>query len=279
SAKKGDEAAAANLAAAEQDLIMRVATAYFNVLRSQTNLATFQAEEEAARRVLEQTQQRFDVGLVAITDVYDSQATSDLASVNRLVEENNLNQALEALEAITGQTHMEVEPLSENFPITPSDTPMDDWMTVAMQNNLAIRVAELDLDAREEDAKAAKARMYPTVNLNMSYNWSESGNPISFTPNLAQENSAVTLNLTVPVFAGGLNSARLRQAYYTRDASEEALLKSRRDSTLSVRNAFRSVETDVRAVQARAQAIISAQSALEATQVGAEVGTRNVVDV
>lgn len=278
-AKKGDEAAALSLAAAEQDLIMRVATAYFNVLRAQTNLATFTAEEEAARRVLEQTQQRFDVGLVAITDVYDSQANYDLASVNRLVEENNLNQALEALEAITGRTHMQVENLAEAFPITASDTPMEDWMTVAMQNNPEIRIAELELEARQEDAKAAKARMYPTVDLNMAYNWNESGNPISFTPNLAQENSSVTLNLTVPVFAGGLNSARLRQAYYTRDASEEALLKSRRDSTLSVRNAFRSVETDVRAVQARAQAIISAQSALEATQVGAEVGTRNVVDV
>jgi len=228
---------------------------------------------------LEQTQQRFDVGLVAITDVYDSQANYDLASVNRLVEENNLNQALEALEAITGRTHMQVENLAEAFPITASDTPMEDWMTVAMQNNPEIRIAELELEARQEDAKAAKARMYPTVDLNMAYNWNESGNPISFTPNLAQENSSVTLNLTVPVFAGGLNSARLRQAYYTRDASEEALLKSRRDSTLSVRNAFRSVETDVRAVQARAQAIISAQSALEATQVGAEVGTRNVVDV
>jgi outer membrane protein len=121
--------------------------------------------------------------------------------------------------------------------------------------------------------------MYPTVELNVGYNWNQSGNPLSFTPNLASESSQVTLNLTVPIFAGGLNNARLRQAYYTRDASEEALLKSQRDSTQSVRNAFRSVATDVRAVAARNQAIVSAQSALEATQVGAEVGTRNVVDV
>jgi len=279
SAKRGDQAAAVNLARSEQQLILRVATAYFDVLRSQEALATFTAEEEASQRVLDQTRQRFEVGLVAITDVYDSQANADLASVNRLVEENNLSQKLEALEAITGRSHMALETLSAEFPITNSDTPIEDWMTVAMDNNLAIQVAELDYSARGEDAKAAKARLLPTLDLNANYNWSQSGNPISFLPNLASESSALTLNLTVPLFAGGLNNARLRQAYYTRDASEEALLKARRDSTQSVRNAYRSVETDVRAVAARAQAIISAQSALEATQVGAEVGTRNVVDV
>lgn len=279
SARKQDEAAAINLASAEQELIMRVATAYFDVLRSQTNLATFIAEEEAATSVLEQTQQRFDVGLVAITDVYDSQANADLASVNRLVEENTLSQSLEALEAITGQPHMDLEGLSTDFPITAPDTPMEDWLAVANQNSPAVRAAELDLAAREEDAKSAKARLYPTVDLNMSYNWSQSGNPISITPNLALENSAVTLNLTVPIFTGGLNASRLRQAYYVRDASEEALLKSQRDNTQSVRNAYRSVETDMRAVEARGKAITSAQSALDATQVGAEVGTRNVVDV
>jgi outer membrane protein len=279
-ARKTDEASALTLASSEQQLIMRVANAYFAVLRSQTNLATFVAEEEAARRVLEQTQQRFDVGLVAITDVYDSQAAFDLAGVNRLVEENNLSQSLEALEAITGQTHLDVDALADDFPIANSDTPMDDWMTAAMDNNLAIRAAQLDLDAKQESTKAAKARFYPTADINATYGWSQSGSPFSFTTaGLATENSRIGVNLTVPIFAGGLNSARLRQAYYTRDASEEALLKSRRDSTQSVRNAFRSVETDVRAVAARAQAIRSAQSALDATQVGAEVGTRNVVDV
>ena len=279
SAQQGDEAAAVNLANAEHQLIMRVATAYFDVLRSQANLTSFIAEEEASQQVLEQTRQRFEVGLVPITDVYDSQANADLATVNRLVEENNLNQRLEALEAITGRSHMDLAPLDEAFPIEPSDTPIEDWISVAMDSNLQIKAAEYDLAAKQEDARSAKARMYPTVDMSLSYNWNESGNPLSFTPNLASENTQITLNLSVPIFAGGLNNARLRQAYYTRDASEEALLKSQRDSTQSVRNSFRSVATDVRAVAARRQAIVSAQSALEATQVGAEVGTRNVVDV
>jgi outer membrane protein len=279
SARKGDEVAVLNLARAEQQLIIRVATAYFDVLRSKANLASFEAEEAAALQVLEQTQQRFDVGLIPITDVYDSQASADLANVNRLVEENNFRQRLEVLESITGRPFEDVAMLLETFPIAAHETPMEEWVEIALQTNPTVRSAELDFDAKKDDAKSARARMLPTLDLAVNYNWNQSGNPLSFTPNLASESSQVTLNVTVPLYTGGLNNSRLRQAYYTRDASEEALLKAKRDNTLSTRNAWRSVETDVRAVQARARAIVSAESALEATQVGAEVGTRNVVDV
>lgn len=279
SALKGDEVAALTLAQAEQQLILKVASAYFDVLRSQANLASFQAEEDASLQVLEQTRQRFEVGLIPITDVYDSQANADLAAVNRLVEENTLSQRREALEAIIGQGFGELDSLGEAFPIEPSENALEEWERLAQENNPAVRSAILDFEARKDDALAARSAMLPTVDLSMNYNWNQSGNPISFTPNLASENTAITLNVTIPLYSGGLNSSRLRQAYYTRDASEEALLKARRDNTLATRNAFRNVTTDVLAVAARAQAILSAQSALEATQVGAEVGTRNVVDV
>lgn len=280
SAKQSDQVAAANLAQAEQQLILKVATAYFNVLRSQDNLASFQAEEDAASQVLEQTRERFEVGLIPITDVYDSQANYDLARVNRLVEENNLNQALEALEAITGMSHGELESLSEEFPIESiNPDSMGEWVNLALTNNLAIKAAESDFAAKKEDAKSARAAMFPTLDISAGYGWNQSANSFSFFPGIASERTNITLNFTYPLFAGGLNSARKRQAYYTRDASEEALLKTQRDSIQSTRNNYRSVETDVLAVQARAQAIISAESALEATEVGAEVGTRNVVDV
>jgi len=280
SAKETDRQAAANLAQQEQQLILKVATAYFNVLRSQDNLASFQAEEDAAARVLEQTRERFEVGLIPITDVYDSQANHDLARVNRLVEENNLNQALEALEAITGRPHSDLETLSDEFPIESLDpASLQEWVGLALDNNLAIKAAEYDFEAKKEDAKSARAAMFPTLDISAGYGWNQSANPFSFFPAVASERTNITLNFTYPLFAGGLNAARKRQAYYTRDASEEALLKTERDSTQSTRNNYRSVETDVLAVQARAQAIISAESALEATEVGAEVGTRNVVDV
>jgi len=280
SAKNTDRQAAANLAQAEQQLILKVATAYFNVLRSQDNLASFRAEEDAASRVLEQTRERFEVGLIPITDVYDSQANYDLARVNRLVEENNLNQTLEALEAITGRPHSNLESLNSDFPIESiNPDSLEAWVNLAMDNNLAIKSAEFDYAAKQEDAKSARASMFPTLEINAGYGWNQSANPFSFFPAIASERTNISLNFSYPLYAGGLNGARKRQAYYTRDASEEALLKTQRDSTQSTRNSYRSVETDVLAVQARAQAIISAESALEATEVGAEVGTRNVVDV
>src|SRR5690606_24271988 len=172
---------------------------------------------DASLRVLEQTQQRFDVGLIPITDVYDSQANADLATVNVLVEENNLDQAFEALEAITGVSYNNIAELDTEFPITTSDTSLDEWTMVTLDNNLALQAAEIGLEAREEEARAARAAMFPTVQLNMSYNWNESGNPFSFTPNLPSESTAITLNFAYPIFAGGLNNARRRQAYYTRD--------------------------------------------------------------
>src|SRR5690606_8426409 len=119
-----------------------------------------------------------------------------------------------------------------------------------------------------------------TVDISANYNWNRSNNPFSFfNVGVANESSSVALNLTVPLFAGGGNRARMREAYYLRDAEEEVLLRTQREAVLRARNTYRSLLTNVRAVQARQQAIISAQSDLEATEVGAEVGTRNVVDV
>jgi outer membrane protein len=280
-AQHADEAAETRLVQSEQQLIMKVANAYFAVLRSQEALATFRAEQDAATQQLEQTQQRFDVGLIPITDVYDSQAAADQAAVNTLLEENNLSESLEALEAITGQPHDDVAELREDFPIVPVDPiDMDAWVNLAEEGNLDVRLAELDLATKEEQAKAARSALYPTVDLSASYQWNDPAQSFGDAAGgVAFKQSSVQLNLTVPIFAGGLNASRKRQAYYTRDASEEALLLSQRTNTQTTRNAYRNVETDVRSVATRQQFIISAQSALDATQVGVEVGTRNVVEL
>jgi outer membrane protein len=282
SVKQSDMLAATNLALSEQQLILRVAVAYFDVLRSIDNLSAFRAEEAANERVLEQTTQRFEVGLIPITDVYDSQAAYDLARVNTLVEENNLSQRYEALEAITGSAHQDLDSLSEDFPIVSANpASMAEWVRLAQENNLSIRSAEYDFESKKQLAYSVRSKQLPTLSLSANYTDNSEVVPttaISFI-NAASESSNIALSFSVPLFAGGSNRAQKRQAYYSRDASEEALEKAQRDSTQSTRNNYRSVETDVLAVAARAQAIISAQSALEATEVGAEVGTRNVVDV
>ncbi len=283
--RKADEAAATNLARSEQELIQRVATAYFDVLRSEDNLETFEAELETSARILEQQEERFAVGLVPITDVYDAQAAYDLARVNLLVEENALNQRYEALEAITGRNHDDVSNLSEAFPIEPlAPTSLEEWVMIANQNNLDVKAARLNMESREYEADAAKAAMLPTLDLSAGYTWVETGGINFF--NLAggggdavNENSNITLNLSFPLFAGGLNRARERQAFYNLDASEEALLNTQRTSTQAARNSYRNVENDVLTISARAQAVVSARAQLDATEAGLEAGTRNIVDV
>jgi outer membrane protein len=283
--RKSDEAAATNLARSEQELIQRVATAYFDVLRSEDNLETFEAELEASARILEQQEERFAVGLVPITDVYDSQAAYDLARVNLLVEENTLNQRYEALEAITGRNHDDVSNLSEDFPIEPLvPSSIEEWVMTANQNNLDVRAARLNMESKEYDADAARAAMFPTLDLTAGYNWTETGGINFFNlggggGDAVNENANVTLNFSIPIFAGGLNKAQERQAFYNLDASEEALLNTQRTSTQAARNSYRSVENDVLTIAARAQAVLSARSQLDATEAGLEAGTRNIVDV
>lgn len=285
SIKKQDEAAATNLARSEQELIQRVAGAYFDVLRSLENVEVFEAELEASARILEQQEERFAVGLVPITDVYDSQAAFDLAQVNLLVEQNTLNQRYEALEAITGRNHDNVSTLSEDFPIEPLvPSTMEEWVMTANQNNLDVRAARLTVESREYDADAARAAMFPTLDISAGYNWIETGGINFFNltgggGDAVNENANVTLNFSFPIFAGGLNKSRERQAYFNLDASEEALLNTQRTSTQSARNSYRNVENDVLTIAARAQAVLSAQSQLEATEAGLEAGTRNIVDV
>ena len=218
SIRKSDEAAATTLAQSEQELIQRVAAAYFDVLRSQDNLETYEAELEASARILEQTQERFEVGLVPITDVYDSQASYDLAQVNLLVEQNTLDQRYEALEAITGHNHDSIANLSDEFPIVPlAPTSIEEWVMTANQNNLDVRAARLTMESREYDAEAARAAMFPTLDLSAGYNWNESGG-ISFfnlggaPGDVVNKNSNITLNLSIPIFTGGLNRAQERQA-------------------------------------------------------------------
>lgn len=282
---KSDAAAATNLARSEQELIQRVTGAYFDVLRSEDNLETFEAELEASARILEQQEERFAVGLAPITDVYDSQAAYDLARVNLLVEGNTLNQRYEALEAITGHNHDDVSSLSEKFPVEPLVvSSIEEWVMTANQNNLDVRLARLTMESREYEADAAKAAILPTLSFTANYNWNESGG-FNFNTlagvigDSVNENSSITLNFNIPIFAGGLNKARERQAFYNLDASEESLLNTQRTSTQSVRNNYRSVENNVLTIAARAQAVRSAQSQLDATEAGLEAGTRNIVDV
>ena len=282
SAEATDRAAAVNLAAQEQDLIMRVASAYFDVLRAQDLLETNIQEEEAAQRSLEQTQQREAIGLVAITDVYDSQAAYDLARNTTILQQDFLRSRYEALEAITGQGHPDIDELLDNFPIVEVEGNLNQWETQADNNSLAIAAAEFNLDASRQTLRARKSDGLPTLDLQGFYGHIVTAPIVSQGVQIgggASDRTQLALNLNIPLYTGGTLSSRKRAAEYNVVAAQESLELTKRELTQNIRNAYRSVNTDVLVVAQRQQSITSAQSALDATELGAEVGTRNIVEV
>ena len=282
SAEATDRAAAVNLAAQEQDLIMRVASAYFDVLRAQDLLETNIQEEEAAQRSLEQTQQREAVGLVAITDVYDSQAAYDLARNTTILQQDFLRSRYEALEAITGQGHPDIDELLDNFPIVEVEGNLNQWETQADNNSLAIAAAEFNLDASRQTLRARKSDGLPTLDLQGFYGHIVTAPIVSQGVQIgggASDRTQLALNLNIPLYTGGTLSSRKRAAEYNVVAAQESLELTKRELTQNIRNAYRRVNTDVLVVAQRQQSITSAQSAMDATELGAEVGTRNIVEV
>lgn len=282
SAKARDKAAAVNLAAQEQDLIMRVASAYFDVLRAIDTLETNVQEEEAALRSLEQTRQREEVGLVAITDVYDSEAAYDLAQNTTILQQDILQSRYEALEAITGQAHPSIEVLREDFPIVQVDGSLDDWEREAENSSLAIAAAEYNLEASRKNLKARKSDHLPTIDFGGGYNHNVSAPIINQGIQVgggAFDRTSLALTLTIPIYSGGAISSRRRAAEYNVISTQESLNFTERQLTQNIRNAYRRVNTDVLVIAQRQQSITSAQSALDATELGAEVGTRNIVEV
>ncbi|MEX2469431.1 MAG: TolC family outer membrane protein [Pseudohongiellaceae bacterium] len=282
SARANDRAASVNLAAQEQDLIMRVASAYFDVLRAQDLMETNIQEEEAALRSLEQTQQREEVGLVAITDVYDAQAAYDLARNTTILQGNSLRAAFEALEAITGQAHPDIEELEDNFPIVEVDGSLSEWEEQAEDNSLAIAAAEYNLEASRENLRARKADYMPTVDFQGQWGHQVTAPIVNQGIEIgggASDRTSLSLSLNIPLYAGGARSSRRRAAEYNVHAARESLELTERQLIQSIRNAYRRVNTDVLVIAQRQQSITSAQSALDATELGAEVGTRNIVEV
>ena len=282
SAKARDKAAAVNLAAQEQDLIMRVATAYFDVLRAIDTLETNVQEEEAALRSLEQTRQREEVGLVAITDVFDSQAAYDLAQNTTILQQDILQSRYEALAAITGQPHPSIEVLREDFPILEVDGSLNDWENEAEKSSLAIAAAEYNLEASRKNLKARKSDHLPTIDFSGGWNHNVTAPIVSQGIQIgggAFDRTSLALSLSIPIYSGGAVSSRKRAAEYNVISAQESLNLTERQLTQNIRNAYRRVNTDVLVIAQRQQSITSAQSALDATELGAEVGTRNIVEV
>ena len=278
--------AEATLAAAQQNLIVRVSEAYFGVLRAQDNLRAAKAQERALARQLEQTRQRFNVGLIAITDVYEAEARHDLAGVTRIVEENNVAVALERLSVLTGQQHGQLQLLSDEFtPEMPMPTDRSAWVDFALENNFELAAVRFAEEAARQNAKSRQMGHAPRVSAQVSYAESDTTgtvtppNAFNLPPNSEGEDESFQIRLDMPLYAGGAISANRRRAAEQFNAARENRINLTRNTITASRSLHMTVTSDVARVKARKQAIKSTQSALDATVAGYEVGTRNIVDV
>lgn len=268
--------AAVDYTTAEQDLIIRVSQAYFGVLSAQDSLTFTEANVKAIARQLDQAKQRFEVGLIAITDVNEAQARYDQARADAIIAQNEVDNAVESLLEITNEA---TGPLAGLRPALSLDRPdpasLDEWTEMALQNNPGIVSAKYDMDIARKQIALRDAGDSPTLDLVGSYGLSRTGST-----NGSDANSAtIGLQLNVPLYTGGGVSAGTRQARFQYEAAQEVLEQRRRAVQTQVRNAYRGVLASISRVKALEAAEVSAKSALEATEAGFEVGTRTLVDV
>jgi len=269
--------AEAQYAAAQIDLMVRSTSAYFLVLAAEDDLRVAKSETEATGRQLEQAQQRFDVGLIAITDVHEAKAAYDGARASEIASENNLDNAWEALFEIIGpgaKTQLAI--LGDGLELLPpSPNDLKDWSDTAQQQNFQILANQSSLETVRKDIEVARSGHYPTLDLVGGYNVNRGTSEIPTEANTAN----VGLELSVPLYTGGLVTARTEQAWANFHAAQQQLDQTRRAVNRQVRDAFRGVLSSISRVNALKAATVSAKSALESTQAGYEVGTRTIVDV
>lgn len=271
-----------------QDFLLRVSDAYFLVLTNIDNLTFAEAEEEALQRQFEQAEQRFEVGLTAVTDVHEARASYDNARARAIVARNSLDDAREGLRELTGTSFEEYDRLQKELPLVePSPNSAAEWVEMALAENPSVLAARAAVDVADATVQLERSGHFPTLDLTASRNEftnneytirNDFQEPIG-TTDLQVDDTQFQLSLNIPLYRGGLTSSRAKQARYLLGATAQDLDQVQRATVRNTENSFRAVRAGIQEVEAFKQAEVSAESALEATQAGFEVGTRTIVDV
>ncbi|WP_343550726.1 outer membrane channel protein TolC [Pantoea sp.] len=270
---------------AQQDLILNSATAYFNVLKAIDTLSYTEAQKQSIYRELDQTTQRFNVGLVAITDVQNARAQYDSVLANEVTARNNLDNAVESLRQITGMDYLSLASLNiDRFKTTRPDA-VANLLKESESRNLTLLSARLSQDLAREQIRSAETGHMPTLDLTASTGLSNSkyggsrANQSSGTTDSITGSNQVGLSFTMPLYSGGSVTSQVKQAQYNYVAASEQLEGAHRSAVQTVRSSFNNVNASISSIDAYKQAVVSAQSSLDAMEAGYQVGTRTIVDV
>lgn len=283
-AKAYVKAAQATFNDAAQDLILRTAKAYFDVLYAQDTLNFAEAKKRANKRQFAQAQQRFQVGLDAITSVYEAKAAYDQSVATVIASRNNKENQYENLRKLTDHVYETLAPLRDNkIPlIKPEPNNADEWVDTGLKQNYKLFAAKYNLEVARENMKALSAGNWPTIaiqgNTVQTHNQvnAHDNNPL-LPQNQTQSNIALALNF--PVFQGGLVRSQTRQAQHNFQGSSEQMEQVYRTVVVNSRIAFNTITDGISKVKADRQTIISQRNSLESTEAQFEVGTRTMVDV
>ena len=265
----------------QQTLILNTATAYFKVLAAIDTLSYTEAQKQAIYRQLDQTTQRFNVGLVAITDVQNARSQYDAVLANEVTARNDLDNAVEELRQVTGNYYPELASLNVDGFKTTKPSAVNALLKEAENRNLSLLQARLSQDLAREQIRQAQDGHLPTLNLNASS--SVSNNSYSGSKNTTQDRdigqNQIGLNFSLPLYQGGMVNSQVKQAQYNFVGASEQLESAHRSVVQTVRSSFNNVNASISSINAYKQAVVSAQSSLDAMEAGYSVGTRTIVDV
>jgi outer membrane protein len=268
----------ARLMAAQQDLILRVATRYFLVLGAHDNVEFVKADKEAIGRTLDQAKQQFAVGLAAITDTLEAQARYDIAVSNEINAERLLSDAEEALRELTGELPVAPKILRPEIPLVKPEPPnQDEWVAAAVEQNPLILTAQAAAEVAKQEIQVQNSGHYPSLDAIADYTYLD--NTFGGIAPLERNDAAIGLELNIPIYQGGLVSSQTRQSRYEYNQSLEELLRQRRTTERQTRDKYRGVLSGISQVEALQEAVKSNEKALEAAQAGFDVGTRAIIDV
>ena len=279
--------AEANYLVARQALAQRVATQYFAVLSAQDVVESQQAARDAFARQLQQAEKRFEVGLIAITDVQDARAARDSAAAQVIVAKRSLANVQEQLRATVGEYYDTLNKPADTMPLlSPSPANVDDWVKLSMDQNSTLMASRLAADIARDQVGISFSGHLPTLDLvaGRTYTKSDATRTVPYADVLLPTSSegygkSIALQVTVPLFSGGATQSRVRQSQYSWIAAKERLERSSRETERLARDAYLGVNSGISQVQALKQALESSQTALKAAEAGYEVGTRTAVEL
>jgi len=281
---------------ARQALMLKVSERYFNVLAAKDTLVAAEAALGATARQLEQAEKRFEVGLIAITDVKEAQAAYDNTTAGVIAGKRTLATALELLRELTGEYYTEFKKPGDDLPLAiPAPQDQQAWVDTAMQQNLNMVSNRISLDIASDEIKLQRTGHYPTLDLVASYGGDNSSSDVNSTgPDPVLPGSTLTsafsterdttsdsigIQFSIPIYSGGRTSSKVQEAVYRQRAAKERLERIMRETERTARDAYFGIMAEMARVQALKRATESSQTALEATEAGFEVGTRTTVDV